>query len=178
MEFQPPYELYFTSVEIEINADMIKEAVVTFDGRLGSQTARQPIDGDNFQDLFDCCRRLSKDIFAKEFRLNSMVDLDFELTGENGITVWHTQPSTYLKMPLNMSMQWSCEHMQKNFKSFTSLGVMEMPSEFKLENGALPAQESLRLILDSMKSGIEFMGTLVQQRDQIDHEKEVAATRP
>jgi len=175
MTFQAPYELTITEVVTETNGNGSETAVVTFKGRQGIQTVRQAIKSDNFEDLFECCRLLAKDIFAKEFRLNSAVDLDFELTGEDGITVWHTHPSTFLKLPLNMSMQWSCEYMQKNFKSFTSLGVVEMPSQFKLNNGALPVRETLKLILHSIGSGIEFMGMLVLQRDQIDHEKAVAA---
>lgn len=175
MEIQEPYKLKITDVCVETNPDKSKDAVITFEGRQGVQTARQKITSEEFEGLFDCCRRLSKEIFAKEFRLNSAVDLDFELTGDDGITVWHTQPSTFLKMPMNMSMQWSCVHMQKNYKSFTSLGVVEMPNEFKLVNGALPVEETLQLMLHSMESGIEFMGTLVLQRDQIDHEKEVRA---
>lgn len=175
MIFQAPYELKISDVQIVTAKDGSREALATFDGRMGIQSARHKIKSDEFVDLFDCCRFLAKDIFAKEFRLNSAVDLDFELTGEDGITVWHTHPSTFLKMPMNMSMQWSCEHMQKNYKSFTSLGVVEMPAEFKLINGTLPVEETLKLMLHSMESGIEFMGMLVQQRDQIDHDKEVAA---
>lgn len=175
MKFQAPYELEITDVSVEIQDDNSEVAVVTFAGRQGTQTSRQKIESHEFADIFDCCQRLAKDIFAKEFRLNAAVDLDFELTGDDGITIWHTHPSTFLKMPLNMTMQWSCLHLQKNYKSFTSLGVIEMPSEFQLINGALPVRETIRLILDSMHSGIEFMGMLVLQRDQIDHEKEVAA---
>lgn len=173
MELPRPYELTVTKVEIVSGKGDAIEALATFDGRNGTQTARQAIGGDDFKAYFDCCRLLAKEIFAKEFRLNSSVDLDFELTGEDGITVWHTKPSTYLKMPLNMQMAWSCSHMQKNFQSFTSLGLVEMPSEFKLINGALPVDETLKLILSSMQSGIEFMGMLVLQRDQIDHDKAI-----
>lgn len=175
MKFQAPYELKITDVSVETGKDDSETAVVTFEGRQGVQSARQAIYSHEFNDLFDCCRQLAKDIFAKEFRLNSAVDLDFELTGEDGITVWHTHPSTFLKMPLNMNMQWSCLHLQKNYQSFTSLGVIEMPPEFKLVNGALPVKETIRLILDSMQTGIEFMGMLVLQRSEIDHDKEVAA---
>ena len=42
-------------------------------------------------------------------------------------------------------------------------------------NGALPTKKALHLIMDSMASGIEFMGMLILQREQIDHEKEKAA---
>ena len=50
-----------------------------------------------------------------------------------------------------------------------------MPSEFKLIDGKLPVRETIKLILNSMESGIEFMGMLIVQRDQIDHDKEVEA---
>lgn len=175
MDLQEPYKLDVTGVHLLDGQDGGQEVRATFSGRRGVQTAQQPIRGEDFKDLFDCCRRLAKEIFAKEFRLNSAVDLDFELTGDDGITVWHSKPATFLKMPLNMNMEWSCTHMQKNFKSFTSLGVLEMPSEFQLLNGALPMEQTLKLILNSMESGIEFMGTLVLQRDQIDHDKAVEA---
>lgn len=173
MKFQAPYELQIADVEVTASSDGTRNAVITFKGRQGTQTAQQPIKSDAFSDLFDCCRLLAKDILAKEFRLNSAVDLDFELTGEDGITVLHKKPSTFLKMPMNMSMKWSCLHMQKNYNSFTSLGLVEMPSEFTLTNGALSAKETLQLMLHSMESGIEFMGMLIQKRDQIDHDKEV-----
>jgi hypothetical protein len=171
---QAPYEIHIKDVSVETADDGPKVATVTFEGRMGVQTASRVIESNEFSDLFECCRLLAKDIFGKEFRLNSAVDLDFELIGENGITVWHTRPSTFLKMPMTMNMHWSCEHMKKNFKSFTSLGLIEMPSEFKLVNGALPLEETLKLMLNSMESGIDFMGMLVLQRDEIDHAKIVA----
>lgn len=174
MKSPATYELDIKDVSVEIADDESKVANVTFEGRMGVQTAHRVIKGNEFPDLFECCRLLAKDIFSKEFRLNSAVDLDFDLISEDGITVWHTQPSTFLKMPMTMNMHWSCEHMRKNYKSFTSLGVIEMPSEFKLVNGALPVAETLKLMLNSMESGIEFMGMLVLQRDEIDHAKIVA----
>lgn len=172
-----PYEIKIKSVEVGAgdHGGDAKQAIVTFEGRMGLQTTRKEIKSEEFADLFDCCRLIAKDIFAKEFRLNSAVDLDFKLTGEDGITVWHTQPSTFLKMPLLMNMHWSCEHMKNNYKSMTTLGVVEMPSEFKLVNGAVPVDELLKLMLQSMESGIQFMGMLVLQRDQMDHDKAVAA---
>ena len=175
MDYQAPYELSISDVRVETNPDNSEDAVVTFKGRQGVMIARQSIKSHEFSDLFQCCQQLAREIFAREFRMNSVVDLDFELTGEDGITVWHTHPSTYLKMPLTMSMKWSCLHLKKNYKSFTSLGVVEMPSEFKLIDGKLPVRETIKLILNSMESGIEFMGMLIVQRDQIDHDKEVEA---
>ena len=177
MNNQGPYELRIREVEVAIDEKGSREAIVTFEGRMGLQSTRHPIKSDEFSDLFDCCRLIAKSIFAKEFRLNSAVDLDFNLTREDGITVWHTQPSTFLKMPLTMNMHWSCSHMKNNYKSMTTLGVVEMPSEFRLVNGSLPVNELLRLMLQSMESGIEFMGMLVLQRDQLDHDKAMAASK-
>jgi|GEM_PF-1847097 len=175
MPLAAPYELTITDVLIETKSDNTEVAVVTYDGRQGVQTLKQTIKSHEFSDIFECCQRIASDIFAKEFRMNSVVDLHFELTGEDGITVWHTHPSTYLKMPMQMTMQWSCLHLQQNYKSFTSLGVVEMPAEFKLVNGNLPVQDTIKLMLNSMESGIEFMGMLILKRDEIDHDKEVEA---
>ena len=67
-----------------------------------------------------------------------------------------------------MNMHWSCHHLKKSFNSHTMLGVLELPPDFKLVNGALPTKKTLRLIMDSMASGIELMGMLILQREHID----------
>ena len=177
MEIQAPYELRIVDIDVEASDDGTLEVIVTFEGRHGPDNVRQMLKSKKFSDLFECCQLLAKGIFAKEFRLNSPVDFNFELTGEDGITVWHTHPSTFLKMPMNMHMQWSCHHLKSYFKSLTSLGLVEMPQEFRLVDGALPVKETLELMMGSMASGIEFMGMLVQQREQIDHDKEMAAAQ-
>jgi hypothetical protein len=168
-----PYELDFSEILIETNAPNGEEVVVHFKGRNGKQTVRRPIKSHDFQDIFECCQDLASDVFAAEFRMNSAVSLSFEIMSDGDVTVWHTQPSSFLKMQLSMSMHWSCIHLQKNYKSFTSLGLIELPEKYQLVDGRLPLADTVRLIMDTMKSGIEFMGMLILKRDEIDHEREV-----
>ena len=175
MEFQAPYELKVVDIDVETDSDGSSEINVRYEGRHGAGAVRQKLPSQEFAVLLACCQALARRIFDQEFRLNSEVEIEFELTQEDGITIWHTHPSTYLKMPLIMNMHWSCHHLKKSFNSHTTLGVLELPPDFKLVNGALPTKKALHLIMDSMASGIEFMGMLILQREQIDHEKEKAA---
>lgn len=168
-----PYELDFSEILIEPSAPQGEEVILHFTGRNGKQTVRRPIKSHEFRDIFECCQDLASDVFAAEFRMNSAVTLSFEIMSDSDVTVWHTQPSSFLKMQLSMTMHWSCIHLQKNYKSFTSLGLIELPEKYQLVDGRLPLAVTIRLIMDSMKSGIEFMGMLILKRDEIDHEQEV-----
>lgn len=168
-----PYELDFSEILIESTTPDGEEVVVHFEGRNGKQTVRRPIKSHDFQDIFDCCQDLASDVFGAEFRMNSAVRLNFEIMSDSDVTVWHTHPSSFLKMQLSMTMHWSCIHLQKNYKSFTSLGLIELPEKYQLVEGRLPVGDTVNLIMDSMKSGIEFMGMLVLKRDEIDHQREV-----
>lgn len=118
------------------------------------------------------CQSLAQAIFRAEFRLNSQVDLNFELEPTNGMKLWHTKPSLYVKCPLTMTMRWSCHHLSEAYKTMTTLGVIELPDETELEGTSLPPRETARVIMDSMASGIEFMGNIMQMRDTIDHDAE------
>lgn len=168
-----PYELDFSEILIESTAPNGEEVVIHFEGQNGKQTVRRAIKSHDFQDIFECCQGLASDVFAAEFRMNSAVSLSFEIMSDSDVTVWHTQPSSFLKMQLSMTMHWSCIHLQKNYKSFTSLGLVEIPEKYQLVEGRLPLGDTVKLIMDSMKSGIEFMGMLILKRDEIDHQREV-----
>lgn len=174
------YELQVKSVDVSENDDGTGTISVTYKGRAEEKTATESFASDEFRDLFDCCQKIAHNITMSEFRPNTGVNFEFTLVDEEGISVWHTSPSNFLKMPLRMSMDWTCEHLQKNFKSYTTLGVIEMPEEFKLVNGRISTQKLAELLIDSMVSGLEFMGLMFLQRERMGREmhQQMAKSHP
>ena len=96
IEFQAPYELKIVDIDVETDSDGSSEINVRYEGRHGAGAVRQKLPSQEFAVLLACCQALAKRIFDQEFSLNSEVEIDFELTQEDGITIWHTHPSTYL----------------------------------------------------------------------------------
>lgn len=174
------YELAIKAVDVDETGDGSGRVSVTYRGRAEEKTAQADFASDEFRDLFDCCQKIAHDITMSEFRPNAGVNFEFSLVDEEGISVWHTAPHNFLKMPLRMNMDWTCEHLQKNFKSYTTLGVIEIPEELKLVNGRISTQKLVELLIDSMVSGLEFMGLMFLQRERMGRERheEMARTQP
>lgn len=161
------YEVKVRAVDVEEFPDGSGVLSVTYQGRGDEQTVRENFASGDFKALFDCCEKIVHRMMVNEFRPNAGVNFEFNLVDEKGISVWHTTPSTFLKMPLKMNMDWTCEHLRTSYKSYTALGMIEMPEEFHLVNSHLPAQELVELLIDSMVSGLEFIGMMFLQREQL-----------
>jgi hypothetical protein len=146
--------------------------VVGYEGRYGSAEISRPLASLDLDGLLAGCEAVAQAIFHQEFRLNNQVDLHFALQDRNGLKIWHTQPTLYMKCPLTMSMKWSCLHLSQTYKTMTTLGVVELPSELSLVGNAVGVNETVRVIMDSMASGLEFMGNIMLMRNTIDHDAE------
>lgn len=169
----PHYTLQIRDVDLRPSAEGgATEIVVRYLGRGPEGEQRLTVADTSIENLLQGCQSLAQQIFREEFRFNSQVDLTFELEPTNGMKLWHTKPSLYVKCPLTMSMRWSCHHLSEAYKTMTTLGVIELPDETQLDGSHLPPKETARVIMDSMASGIEFMGNIMQMRDSIDHEAE------
>ena len=169
-----PYELEILDTTVTRNDGGRNVIRVTYLGREKKQRqVAMTFEGEDVPALLAVGEAVARKIFHAEFRLNSAVDLSFSLADENGMKIWHTAPQLYMKCPLTMSMEWSCEHLRKHYNTFTSLGVIELPDEVALEGNAVGIEETARVIVESMASGIEFMGTIIDMRNTIDHESEV-----
>jgi hypothetical protein len=67
-------------------------------------------------------------------------------------------------------MDWSCHHLRNSYRTMTTLGIIEVPSELALKGNALGATETARVIMDSMATGVEFMGNMMFMRKTVDHD--------
>lgn len=148
------------------------ELRVRYLGRNGEAEQRHIVADTDIGTLLEGCQTVAQQIFREEFRLNSAVELTFQLEASNGMKLWHTKPNLYVKLPLTMTMGWSCHHLSQAYKTMTTLGVIELPDETQLDGASLPPRETVRVIMDSMASGIEFMGNIMQMRENIDHDAE------
>lgn len=146
--------------------------VVSYQGRRAPDEISQPLTSLDLDGLLAGCEAVAQAIFHREFRLNDQVDLHFTLENRNGLKIWHTQPTLYMKCPLTMSMKWSCLHLSQIYKTMTTLGVIELPSELSLVGNTVGVNETARVIMDSMASGVEFMGNIMLMRTTIDHDAE------
>lgn len=146
--------------------------VVGYQGRRALDEISQPLASLDLDGLLAGCEAVAQAIFHREFRLNDQVDLHFTLENRNGLKIWHTQPTLYMKCPLTMSMKWSCLHLSQIYKTMTTLGVIELPSELSLVGNTVGVNETARVIMDSMASGVEFMGNIMLMRSSIDHDAE------
>lgn len=163
------YSLKILATDIEDLRGGGQQLVVTYRGKHDPQRVTQPLESDDLQGVLKACEAVARRIFQDEFRLNREVDLNFTLEDENGIKIWHTKPNLYVKCPLNMTMNWTCQHLSQVYKTMTTLGVVELPSEVPLEGNTLGARETARVIMDSMASGVEFMGNVMLMRNTVDH---------
>ena len=50
-------------------------------------------------------------------------------------------------------MKWSCLHLNKTYKTMTTLGLIKLPSELSLVDNTVGVNETARVIMDSMASG-------------------------
>ena len=163
------YALKILRTEVRRGEDGTDEVVVLYHGKGEAAELHEPLESADLQGIITTCERLARRIFHDEFRLNEAVSLGFALEDENGIKIWHTRPNLYLKCPLTMTMKWSCHHLSQVYKTMTTLGVIELPSELALEGNALGVQETARVVMDSMATGVEFMGNVMLMRNTIDH---------
>lgn len=161
------YEISVKSVEVTEKEDGTGEIAVVYQGRAEETKTVEPFVSDDFWDIFDCCKRISGQIVMNEFRPNSGVNFEFNIVDEKGISIWHTKPHNFIKMPLCMNMDWTCNHLQNNYKSYMTLGMIELPEEFYLVEGRVPTQKLAELLMDSMTSGLEFIGLLFLQRERM-----------
>jgi len=159
------YEIDVKSVDVTENADGSGRVSITYQGRAEEKTVTEQFPSAEFRDVFECCQNIARSIMTSEFRPNSGVSFEFKLVDEKGISVWHTAPNNFLKIPLRMNMDWTCNHLQTNFKSYTTLGVVEVPEEFYLVDGRVPTPKVVELLMDSMVSGLEFIGLMFLQRE-------------
>lgn len=174
MDVEKVYTLEIEEVQLDKDDDGHSRVTVKYAGRHGSGTVSEDLNGEDMANILECCQSISRKIFKSEFRMNAVVDLSFELRDHSGISIWHTQPNMFLKFPLNMTMHWSCDHLRKNYKTFTTLGMVQAPEEIQFDGNKLETLQTLRLTMDSMATGVEFMGTIMYMRDHIDHDKESA----
>lgn len=161
------YEISVKSVNVSEKEDGSGEITVVYKGRAEEKTTAEPFVSTDFWDIFDCCQRISRQILMSEFRPNTGVNFEFNMVDEKGVSIWHTSPNNFLKMPLRMNMDWTCNHLQTNFKSYTTLGVIELPEELYLVEGRMPTQKLAELLMDSMVSGLEFIGFMFLQRERM-----------
>ncbi|RKF16758.1 hypothetical protein D6850_04260 [Roseovarius spongiae] len=161
------YEIAIASVDVETDGRGPGRVAVAYRGRGPERTATGRFASDDFRDVFECCQAIAQDIMSSEFRTGSDVRFEFRLVDEEGISIWHTSPSNFLKMPLRMDMDWTCNHLQRNFRSYTTLGMVEMQEEFPLVEGRMPTQKLVELLMDSMVSGLEFIGLMFLQRERM-----------
>lgn len=159
--------------DVAPDAEGVRAVTVSYSGRRTPSEVTILLKSNEMPDILDCCESISNEIFRSEFGFNSAVSLNFELKDDKGISVWHTAPNTYLRCPLNLTMNWSCDHLKKYIKSYTTLGMIEVPDEYFLEGNRVRTPDVVALVMDAMASGIEFMGSMFYMRDQMDHDKQV-----
>jgi hypothetical protein len=168
----PPVTVYTLQV---LKTEVVERAgghelVVTYRGKGDEGRVTVALSSVDMEGLLAGCEKVAQTIFHEEFRLNDKVDLHFELPDENGMKIWHTEPSLFVKCPLTMTMDWSCHHLRNSYRTMTTLGIIEVPSELALKGNALGATETARVIMDSMATGVEFMGNMMFMRKTVDHD--------
>ncbi len=168
------YNLTVLNTEVVAGRGEKQRLVVAYQGRRGAREINQPLAALDIDGLLAGCESVAQTIFHDEFRLNDQVDLHFSLQDENGLKLWHTQPTLYLKCRLTMAMKWTCLHLSKTYKTMTTLGVVELPPELSLAGNAIGVNETAKVIMDSMASGVEFMGHIMLMRNTIDHNAEAS----
>ncbi len=143
---------------------------VDYRGMRAPGKVEQPLESVDLAGIMKGCQAIAQRIFHDEWRLNNAVELTFTLADENGLALWHTNPTLYLKCPLTMSMKWSCLHLSDVFKTMTTLGIIELPDRSPLDGNSLDANKTAKVIMDAMANGVEFMGNIMLMRVEIDHD--------
>lgn len=144
--------------------------IVQYEGKNSSASITQSLEGLGVPDLVRSCEAVANRIFHNEFHLNDAVEMTFSLQDECGLSLWHTKPTLYMQCPLTMSMKWSCIHLSKTYKTMTTLGLVELPSNLALDGNQIDFNQTARVIMDSVANGVEFMGNLMRMRNTLDHE--------
>jgi len=170
------YSLKILDLEVASTKAGEQELIVTYQGRHKPHQAKATLPATDLQEVLRACEAVAQQIFHAEFRLNDQIELYFALADGNDLKIWHTQPNMYIKCPLTMSMKWSCTHLSKMYKTMTTLGVVELPSELSLAGNAVGLNETAKVIMDSMANGVEFVGNLVLMRPMVDHGSMVHAS--
>jgi hypothetical protein len=101
------YELSIKAVDVQQAEGGTGKITVTYQGRAEEKTASANFVSDEFRDLFECCQKIAQEMNFSEFRPNDGVKFEFTLVNEEGISIWHTKPNNFLKMPLSMHMDWT-----------------------------------------------------------------------
>lgn len=164
-----PYKLTIDDVTVDTSRTPV-QLNVHYEGQHGQATINQSLDGVDIPDLMKACETIAGRIFHAEFRLNNAVEMSFSLRDEQGLSLWHTQPTLYMQCPLTMSMKWSCLHLSNTYKTMTTLGLIELPSTVALDGKSIDVNRTARVIMDSMANGVEFMGSLMRMRNTLDHD--------
>lgn len=164
------YNPRILNTEVRALPDGSHEIVVNYQGMGKPAEIRRPLESTDVDGILACCEGIAQAIFHADFRLNDKVDLSFSLRDENGMKIWHTKPGLFVKCPLTMTMSWSCLHLSQNYKTMTTLGVLELPSEYPLTANAIGLNDTAGVIMDSMASGLEFMGNVMLMREYVDHD--------
>lgn len=164
-----PYKLTIDDVTVDTSR-IPAQLNVHYEGQHGPATISQSLDGVDIPDLMKACEAAADRIFHAEFRLNNAVEMSFSLRDEQGLSLWHTQPTLYMQCPLTMSMKWSCLHLSNTYKTMTTLGLIELPSTVPLDGNRIDVNRTARVIMDSMANGVEFMGSLMRMRNTLDHD--------
>ncbi|MBT9373250.1 hypothetical protein [Rhizobium sp. CSW-27] len=165
----PQFKLTIHNVAID-RTGQPAALTVQYEGLDSSSSITRPVEGLGIPDLVKCCEIIANQIFHQEFHLNNVVEMNFSLQDERGLSLWHTKPTLYMQCPLTMSMKWSCIHLSKTYKTMTTLGLVELPPNLALDGNQIDLNRTARVIMDSVANGVEFMGNLMLMRNTIDHD--------
>ncbi|MBV2142398.1 hypothetical protein KUG47_02665 [Falsochrobactrum sp. TDYN1] len=171
------YTLKILSVTVDQPSNLAQLSV-NYQGMRAPGTVVQPLESVDLAGLMKGCEAIAQRIFHDEWRLNNAVELTFTLADENGLALWHTHPTLYLKCPLTMSMKWSCLHLSDIFKTMTTLGIIELPDRSPLDGTSIDADKTAKVIMDAMANGVEFMGNIMLMRGDIDHDSAKRGVAP
>lgn len=167
------YNLKIKKTEVQPREDGRFDLVVSYDGIHGAGEQHQVFDKTDVEGILRACESAAQKIFHAEFHLNNAVTLHFTLKDHAGLKLWHTQPNLYVKCELTMKMDWTCNYLSRSYNTMMTLGVVELPSEVPLDGSGLGSDQIAQVIMDSMASGIEFMGNIMMMRESIDHDAEM-----
>lgn len=167
------YSLKILSADVAAAPNDSFLLTVNYHGARGTGELTETVASSDVEGIMRGCESIAQHIFHKEFQLNDAVKLHFSLRDDTGLKLWHTRPNLYIKCSLDMKMDWTCHHLSRSFNTMVTLGVIELPAEVPLKGNGISDNEIARVIMDSMASGIEFMGNIMMMRDSIDHDAEV-----
>lgn len=169
IDISAPYALKILNVVVDQTVNPARLSV-QYQGLHAPASVNETLSGVDLFGLMKGCEAIAQRIFHDEFRLNNAVEMNFTLADENGLALWQTNPTLYLKCPLTMSMKWTCLHLSDVFKTMTTLGIIELPSTSQLEGDRINPEKTAKVIMDAMANGVEFMGNLMLMRGSMDHD--------